>query len=125
LGKDNFILERASIDELFIDVTKSCYMSNSQAWEKLKVNDTGDFFNNTIVYGDAAYDRTLLNDDEKALKRGCEIAHAIRLSVVNELGFTMSAGIASSKTFAKLAATYGKPNGQAVVFPQALSKVRI
>jgi len=29
LGRKNFILERASIDELFIDVTAFCYQSRS------------------------------------------------------------------------------------------------
>ena len=63
-----------------------------------------------------------LNNDitNKALQRGCVIARGIRRAVYNKLGFTLSAGISTSKLVAKLGASYGKPNGQAVVFPQAI-----
>lgn len=115
-------MERASIDELFIDITKRCYQYDIPAWET-KENSIA-AVQETILYGDLTYDLIHMDDEEKALIRGCEIARGIRKTVFHELGFTMSAGIGQAKTFAKLAASYGKPNGQAVIFPQALNKVR-
>jgi DNA polymerase eta len=61
---------------------------------------------------------------EKALVLGCHVARIVRRAVFEELRFTLSAGISTSKLVAKLGATYGKPNGQAVVFPGAMTKVR-
>eukprot|EP00985_Skeletonema_marinoi_P035014 scaffold45405_cov197-Skeletonema_marinoi.AAC.1 len=63
------------------------------------------------------------DDDAKALRIGCHIAHTIRRIVFQTLGFTLSSGISTSKLVAKLAASYGKPNGQAVVFPEAIPYV--
>lgn len=61
---------------------------------------------------------------EKALVLGCHVARTVRRAVFDELRFTLSAGISNSKLVAKLGATYGKPNGQAVIFPGAITKVR-
>jgi DNA polymerase eta len=52
-----------------------------------------------------------------ALQVGCRIAYGIRKAIKEELGFTLSAGVSINKTLAKLAASYGKPNGQAVCYP--------
>lgn len=60
---------------------------------------------------------------ENALVLGCRIARIVRRKVFDELNFTLSAGISTSKLVAKLGATYGKPNGQAVIFPNAIPKV--
>ena len=54
------------------------------------------------------------------LQRGCWIARSIRDAVLNKLGFTLSAGISINKTVAKLSTTYGKPDGQAVTFPNQI-----
>lgn len=62
---------------------------------------------------------------ETALVLGCHIARTVRKAVFDELGFTLSAGISTSKLVAKLGATYGKPNGQAVIFPGAITKVTV
>ena len=59
----------------------------------------------------------------KALRRGCHVAKTVRHVLYDTLGFTLSAGISTNKLVAKLAATYGKPNGQAVVYPSAMFKV--
>lgn len=125
LGKGNFILERASIDELFIDVTSFCWEG-----EKLGI-ESGNFpleLKDTVVVGEKpkghhAY--TVKDDDEekRVLVRGCNVAKMIRTAVFDALGFTLSAGISVNKMVAKLGATYGKPNGQAVVFPEFIPKV--
>jgi len=134
VGKNNFILERASIDELFIDVTTYCYSTilESQNKKQITVNDEAvrDCKNDmdTIMKETFVYAKSKMiemedeNDQEEyqALRRGCLIAHGIRKCVLDTLGFTMSAGISTTKLVAKLGASYGKPNGQAVIFSCAI-----
>jgi len=152
LGRKNYILERASIDELFIDVTAFCYQSaevaedddedckdktNNDAAANNKIssnNDTAKKFRatcdeaaieslkDTVIYNDSSLDPRDKNDQiGNAIKLGCLIALTARRAVLNKLGFTLSAGISTNKLVSKLGATYGKPNGQAVVFPGAIN----
>ncbi|KAK1741494.1 DNA polymerase eta [Skeletonema marinoi] len=182
--RSGYVLERASIDELFIDVTEFCYdvlerermkMKNKKEEEccEEKSNDDEisircsqsndddgteetadnddikqikreDFQRNCIVDSITSLKQSVVchqnrippsyiqqhdtnnndeDDDAKALRIGCHIAHTIRRIVFQTLGFTLSSGISTSKLVAKLAASYGKPNGQAVVFPEAITYV--
>lgn len=134
LGKGNYVLERASIDEMFIDVTKYCWEQNED------VADTFDAVAKTVVVGrDKTSSGPLPDNDEddenddtatecdpqiqQALERGCLVAHEVRKAVYETLGFTLSAGISTSKLVAKLGASYGKPNGQAVIMPSSIPQV--
>ena len=152
LGRKNYILERASIDELFIDVTAFCYQSAEVAEDddedgkdnpnndasannkNISNNDTAKKFRatcdeaaieslkDTVIYNDSSLDPRDKNDQiGNAIKLGCLIALTARRAVLNKLGFTLSAGISTNKLVSKLGATYGKPNGQAVVFPGAIN----
>ena len=152
LGRKNYILERASIDELFIDVTAFCYQSaevaedddedgkdkpNNDASASNKIssnNDTAKKFRatcdeaaieslkDTVIYNESSLDSRDKNDQiGKALKLGCLIALTARRAVLNKLGFTLSAGISTNKLVSKLGATYGKPDGQAAVYPGAIN----
>lgn len=130
-------MERASIDELFIDVTAFCYKSSphdKSGSDDSKVeddcaNDVDDtniklakFLSDchgdnttkdTIVCHQECMDFQETNSDiGRALRRGCYIAFSVRNAVLDTLGFTLSAGISTNKLVAKLAASYGKPNGQ-------------
>jgi nucleotidyltransferase/DNA polymerase involved in DNA repair len=143
LGRRNYTLERASIDELFIDVTSFCNNPERDQHEKIDDNDN----ENGVDFASAekqfrstcqnnamqSLQETNICDEnnlhpndinaEKALVLGCHIARIVRRAVFDELRFTLSAGISTSKLVAKLGATYGKPNGQAVIFPGAITKV--
>jgi len=152
LGRKNYILERASIDELFIDVTAFCYQSAEVAEDddedckdkpnndaaannkNISNNDIAKKFRatcdeaaieslkDTVIYNDSSLDPRDKNDQiGNAIKLGCLIALTARRAVLNKLGFTLSAGISTNKLVSKLGATYGKPNGQAVVFPGAIN----
>lgn len=191
--KSGYILERASIDELFIDVTEFCYDILDRERRKMKKVDNDDVSeedterlstsnnnhsdgndNSTKIHdGDPVVDEdgddataeeeannskdnkkrvefqrsciaksisslkesvichqnhTHLNDDvddddTMALRIGCHVASTVRQTVFETLGFTLSAGISTSKLVAKLAASYGKPNGQAVIYPDAIPYV--
>lgn len=130
VGKGNFILEKASIDELFLDVTKHCYRFNVPAWNDQNncklVEDLAS--KETVICAEHKFQITSdesIDDDIRALRRGCIIARGLRKSVFDGLGFTLSAGVADTKLVSKLCASYGKPNGQAVVFPPAISSVSI
>lgn len=135
LGRKNFILERASIDELFIDVTAFCYQSRIPSEQNNVDDDAADddgkedavmmkfraecdanairTLKETVVCHEASVDAAELNDEVgAALRRGCHVASTARRAVLEALGFTLSAGISTNKLVAKLAATFGKPNGQ-------------
>ena len=153
LGRKNYILERASIDELFIDVTAFCYQSaevaedddedgkdkpNNDASANNKIssnNDTAakkfratcdeaaiESLKDTVIYNESSLDVRDKNAQiGNAIKLGCLIALTARRAVLNKLGFTLSAGISTNKLVSKLGATYGKPDGQAAVYPGAIN----
>lgn len=144
LGKKNYILERASIDELFIDVTAFCNnpdISCDQTGDNccnsnnddISLSEEIQFRSTCQVDALQSLKETAICDEsnlhpneirtEKALVLGCHIARIVRQAVFEELRFTLSAGISTSKLTSKLGATYGKPNGQAVIFPGAITKV--
>lgn len=54
-----------------------------------------------------------------ALACGAELIYKVRTEIKDRLGYTMSAGIASNKTLAKLSASERKPNGQTTMLPAA------
>ncbi|CAO1620665.1 unnamed protein product [Sympodiomycopsis kandeliae] len=55
-----------------------------------------------------------------ALACGAELISVVRKAVFDRLGYTMTAGIASNKTIAKLCASENKPDNQTVVLPAAV-----
>ena len=138
LGKKNFILERASIDELFIDVTTFCFQSfvsdDLESKHEMKIGYEGEIqegsstaitflsdcrlnarksLKETVICHETKVDPAEMDDESgNALCLGCHIAFTLRRAVLQKLGFTLSAGISTSKLVAKLAASYGKPNGQ-------------
>lgn len=126
-GKEHFILERASIDEFYLDITEFCYKTCELT--------IGEMDHRTVVVEDGGenFKAESLKDGSDlkrlALQRACQVSHWIRQDVFETLGFTMSAGICVNKMMAKLAATYGKPNGQAVLyvsnFPHLLGCTKI
>ncbi len=96
------IFERASIDEFFLDATAALD----------SITDVETAMEHTNVIGDSDD-----NEVDERLQKGCALACQIRQYVLETLGFTISAGISYNKTIAKLSASYGKPNGQAVCYP--------
>ncbi|EEC49731.1 predicted protein [Phaeodactylum tricornutum CCAP 1055/1] len=119
---DNVVLERASIDEFFLDVTNVCYLESTLDVCDLGSNNSLEgALQETAVVGQSEIMTLVRNGmdvDVEALQRGAHLARCIRDEVRTLLGFTLSAGIGSNKTIAKLSAAYGKPNGQAITYPQ-------
>ena len=130
----SFILERASIDEFYLDLTDYCYCRNQKKNKNYPsydcaedtVRDCG--IDSTVVAGRKNLAHFFVENEtddphEIALNRACQVSNWIRQDIWNILGFTMSAGISTNKTMAKLAASYGKPNGQAVLYPRYFPNV--
>ena len=116
--KDFFVLERASIDEFYLDITKYCYDMDDNDND----NDEKIMTHKTVVVGENNNKNDFHSKQDaihNALQRACQVSHFIREDVWNTLGFTMSAGISTNKMMAKLAASYGKPSGQAVLHPDS------
>ncbi|GKY91267.1 hypothetical protein MPSEU_000099300 [Mayamaea pseudoterrestris] len=122
--KQKLIMERASIDELFFDVSGACFTD-------LIVKETDEDFvtaiKSTKIMGKEEINQSTEEGDNEidlletlAFQRGMVLASRIRRIVRDTLNFTMTAGIGQNKTVAKLSATYGKPNGQAVTLPSAV-----
>jgi len=135
----NYILEKASIDELFVDVTDYCYHSicNTDDLDRIKglqaTKETTLVVHPNTKYSPSfrSWDQKFEDDDdddestkhEAALWQGCYVAEYIRKNVFKRLGFTLSAGISMNKLMAKLGAGYGKPNGQAIILESSIAKV--
>jgi DNA polymerase eta len=146
-----FVLEKASIDEFYLDVSEYCYNCNSRSSRNDAVDNDGearagnlyltedDVIEKTVIIGqqgnqqqqwpsiegcDREYDVI-----DSALRKACQVAYWVRNDVLKDLGFTMSCGISTNKMMAKLAASFGKPNGQAVLhpryFPNVMAETRI
>ena len=135
------ILEKASIDEFFLDVTALCKDPSHKLWEfiaeenatctseQTTIDATRFSLQNhkTVLVGNdnnqyQSYTNNPL-EEYPEIDRGCRLAHWIRHSVTQKLGFTLSAGISVNKMVAKLGAGYGKPNGQAVILPNKVLAV--
>lgn len=66
----------------------------------------------TPPQGTAGHRADPTNAFDRALLAGARLTAAMRKAVEVELGFTVSAGIASNKVLAKLASSINKPNKQ-------------
>lgn len=120
-SKPQVVLERASIDEFFLDVT-SAVTGNEPFWMEADLDLPGVLIDTVSVAESCPQMLGGAFDDDREqlvrVQRGCWVAREIRRSVFERLGFTLSAGISTNKTIAKLSASYGKPNGQAVTYPK-------
>ena len=95
--------ERASIDEVFMDLT-DVVQANIISNPNLDLTDIG------TIYGEDSLDRTNIH-----LAYAAAIVKKIRYDIEHELGYTASAGIASTKVVAKLCSAFNKPNKQTIV----------
>ena len=99
-------LERASIDEAYIDVSAAVdRRMRVQAGAK-------EFPAETMVVGDKL---DLSSESDMRLAHGADIAREIRRKVFQSCNYTMSAGISMNKLLAKFASAKNKPNKQTIV----------
>lgn len=99
-------IERASIDEAYIDVTNEVTRRVEKSTKPPSLSQ------DTLVVGDKL-DMNAITDIR--LAHGAAIASAIRKQVFVECSYTMSAGISVNKLLAKFASASNKPNKQTIV----------
>lgn len=122
-----FILERASVDEVYLDVTEivNTLMERElgfviQRGRLVKEGDIPEIDWNTA--GKPAIpdlEPTTMDDPivDLRIRLGCRVAQQLREAVFTDLQYTVSGGIAINKTLAKLASARHKPNQQTFVRP--------
>ncbi|KAI5072525.1 hypothetical protein GOP47_0012631 [Adiantum capillus-veneris] len=112
--------ERASIDEVYLDITEASAALLFQepfSEEVLKshilgLSEVGQEWSITVK---GWLSRSILDPKDRMLANGAIIIAELRKAVLTETGFTCSAGIAHNKMLAKLASGMHKPAQQTVV----------
>eukprot|EP00096_Caligus_rogercresseyi_P003587 TRINITY_DN1682_c0_g2_i1.p1 TRINITY_DN1682_c0_g2~~TRINITY_DN1682_c0_g2_i1.p1 ORF type:complete len:615 (+),score=136.55 TRINITY_DN1682_c0_g2_i1:362-2206(+) len=107
-----FILERASVDEAYMDITA---VVNATVSQNVDLSDLP----NTWIVGhekDEVQDwLRSLNADDVRLALGAKIMEEVRQRVFDKTGYRCSAGIAHNKILAKISCGLHKPNQQTVL----------
>ncbi len=112
------VVERASIDEAYIDLTaivldKMSHMKVTK--EKLPNSFIVGYEDNTEVWLQNTFNSNDLKTDDVKLAIGAAIVEEMRAEVYNQTGFRCSAGIGHNKVLAKLICSLHKPNKQTVL----------
>ncbi|CAI5731973.1 unnamed protein product [Peronospora destructor] len=128
LGSMVSVIEKAGIDEAFMDVTDMAEerlaqmtMFSSDFCQHPANHDTKVFCN--VEEDEHTLQAFPLTDNERLLCIGAVISREIRQAVYSKLGYTCSTAIASNKLLAKLASPLNKPNGQVVVASRFVSNL--
>ncbi|RGP80934.1 DNA polymerase eta subunit [Fusarium longipes] len=129
-------VEKASIDEVFLDLSSQVYsillerfpeLSNPPPYddptEKLPLPSIAalDWQTDALIDLDEEQETIDPDWDDVAILIGSEIVRKVRSEVRQKLGYTCSAGVASNKLLSKLGSAYKKPNKQTVVRNRAVS----
>lgn len=130
-------LEKASIDEVFIDLSPLVFGVLLQRYPELRAGSLGEDrgaplpclpttalewnAENCLVDLDENEAETDdLDWDDFAMLIGSEIIRSVRAAVWDQLSYTCSAGVARNKMMAKLGSSCNKPNKQTVVRNRAV-----
>ena len=128
-------VEKASIDEVFLDLSAQVYEVIIQRYPNLlgtiEAQDDGkllpppptsvlDWDVDNLIAAEADVEADFPDWDDVSVNIGAEIVREVRHDIFKVLQYTCSAGIARNKTLAKLAAGHNKPNQQTVVRARAV-----
>ncbi|KUL92174.1 hypothetical protein ZTR_02566 [Talaromyces verruculosus] len=132
-------VEKASVDEVFIDLSSLVYAVLYQRYPELRRAPTASdktaplpsppttalewFPEDGLV--DLDEEETEEDDpdwDDVAMLIGAEITRSIRAAVWDKLSYTCSAGIARNKMMSKLGSAQNKPNKQTIIRNRAIQK---
>ena len=116
-------VERASIDEAYVDLTAVVLdkINHMKVTEKEIPNTYIVGHDDKAVWLNQAFDENDLQSDDIKLAVGAAIIEEMRAEVFNQTQFRCSAGIAHNKVLAKLTCGLHKPNKQTVL-PQTQVK---
>lgn len=130
-------LEKASIDEVFIDLSPLVYAVLLQRYPELRIGLQGDEritplprppttaleWSSEDCLIDLDENETEVDGpdwDDIAMLIGSEIVRSVRTAVWNKLTYTCSGGVARNKMMAKLGSACNKPNKQTIVRNRAI-----
>ena len=116
----NTKIEKASIDEVYVDVSKA--VSELIQQKSLgEISGEGEhlFGWGSVVYGPEPLDPG--SETDLRLSIGAMFASRLRGSIHTRCGFTSSAGIACNKLLAKVGSAKNKPNQQTLIRPNTVS----
>lgn len=105
LARCGAVLERASIDEAYIDVTLEADRRARGGRELTEMKGM-------VIVGDKV---DMGNASDLRLMHGAAIAAELRQRVLRDCRYTVSAGVSVNKLLAKFASARNKPDGQTVV----------
>ncbi|KAH8701753.1 putative sister chromatid cohesion protein [Talaromyces proteolyticus] len=132
-------MEKASIDEVFIDLSSLVYATLYQRYPELRKVPTADDKTTPLPCPpttalDWSSDDGLVDLDENeaeeddpdwddiAMLIGAELIRSVRATVWEKLSYTCSAGIARNKMMSKLGSACNKPDKQTIVRNRAIQK---
>ncbi|KAG5929041.1 hypothetical protein E4U42_007352 [Claviceps africana] len=128
-------VEKASIDEVFLDLSAHVHAVLLERFPELcappPYNDVTeklplpsitalDWQADALVDLDEEQESQDPDWDDVAILIGSEIVRSVRAKIREQLGYTCSAGIASNKMISKLGSGFKKPNSQTVVRSRAV-----
>ncbi|KAH3688065.1 hypothetical protein WICPIJ_000958 [Wickerhamomyces pijperi] len=127
------LVEKASVDESFLDLGRLVVQRLMELWpefeKSVELLEKGDPLPelpkglelNTwghMIGGGEEEQELFINDyDDLLIVIGSIITHEIRQEIEQTLGYTTSCGVYQNKTVAKLASGFKKPNNQTIVLP--------
>ena len=115
-------VERASIDEAYVDVTREVDAAVATTNQR---RDRRDGPRRGIIRRTGAVVPLTPSTSEHDMRLaiGAHICAGIRAAVLHQTGFTMSGGVAHNKMLAKLASARNKPNKQTAVSARAVTEM--
>lgn len=119
-------IEKASIDEVYIDVTTlvdtELERKRVHSADVVHGTDGGGLFSwGSILYGDEVLDPLCPYDAR--LASGAMIASRLRGAIQTQCQFTSSAGISCNKLLAKIGSAKNKPNQQTLIRPRMVDSL--
>ncbi|KAA8567884.1 hypothetical protein EYC84_008332 [Monilinia fructicola] len=138
LPKDLQRVEKASVDEVFMDLSAQVHATLLERYPELKGPAPYDDLTEQLplppttfldwkadALVDLDMDERETDDpdwDDIAMLIGSEIVRTVRASIREKLKYTCSAGIAQNKMLSKLGSAHKKPNQQTVIRNRAVQK---
>lgn len=120
------LVEKASVDESYLDLGRLVYERLVREFPQLQAPD--DAMLPSVpdlewkLYGETEDGMEVKDWDDVCMCFGSEFIQNIRLEVYKILGYTTSGGVAKNKFLSKLAGGLYKPDNQAIVFNQGIEK---
>jgi DNA polymerase eta len=114
----NIVVERASIDESYLDMTAVCLDEESRKkYRDVDISDVAVAGTKQSIDLESyrGLDNLHHSSSDDPLITGAKIIKQLRQEIRNKTEFTCSAGVSFNKFLSKIACTVRKPNGQSIL----------